>query len=90
MAFTNMEKDCLRECHALLSRKPSSTLTDAERADLDTIVTGDEAEKRLVVKAFIETHAKPNVENILADIDADKAALQARQSEFQAWLDANP
>lgn len=90
MAFTDMEKNCLREYHAVLSRKPAAILTDAEKADLDTIVTGDEAEKRLVVKTFIEMHAMPNVENVLADIDADKASLQARQSEFQTWLDANP
>jgi hypothetical protein len=89
MAFTDMEKSCLREYHALLSRKPAPTLTDTEKADLDVIVTGDETEKRLVVKTFIESHAKPNVDSVLADIDAEKAALQARQGDLQTWLDAN-
>lgn len=89
MAFTNMEKDCLREYHSVLCRKPSSTLTTDEQTDLDTIVTGDEEAKRLVVKKFIESYAMPNVENVLADIDANKTALQGRQSDLQAWLDAN-
>jgi hypothetical protein len=90
MAFTDMEKDCLREYHVVLSRKPLAVLTDSEKTDLDTIITGSETEKRLVVKTFIESHSKPNVDQVLADIDAEKTSLQAKQTELQAWLDANP
>lgn len=88
MAFTDLEKDCIRQYHRYLCRKRG--LGETEATDLEIILTGDETAKRAVVKTWIESHAKPGVDTTLTEIDSRKTALQTEQTNFQAWLDANP
>jgi hypothetical protein len=88
MAFTDLEKECLRSYHSHLCRKVP--LTVEEKADFDTLLTGEEDAKRLLVKSWIEGFEKPNVDQAVSEADQHKAALQAKQTELQDWLDANP
>lgn len=88
MAFTDLEKDCIRKYHTYLCRK--GKLIGSEATDLETILTGDETAKRAVIKTWIETHGKPDVDANLDEIDARKTALQTEQTDLQDWLDANP
>ena len=87
MAFTDTDKDCLRGYQAhLLNKERTGRLEGADAADYETITTGTEAEKQVVAKWFAENVTLVAVQARLANIDAEKTALQAEETALLAYI----
>ena len=88
MAFTDTDKDCLLGYHSHLRAKAlrGPRLEGTDAADLETIVTGTEAEKVVLAKWFAANVTLIGVQERLANIDAEKTALQAEETALLAYI----
>lgn len=89
MAFTDIEKDCLNAYHVYLQRRQrlyGKRLDAQSAADLDTILTGAEADKKTAAKWYAENIDLPQVEEALAGIDQKKTDLQTRETDLNALI----
>lgn len=89
MAFTDIEKECLSAYHTHLQRRQrlyGKRLDAQSVADLDTILTGTEADKKTAAKWYAENVELPAVEEALAGIDQKKTDLQTRETDLNALI----
>ncbi len=87
MAFTDTDKTCLRDYHTYLQRKErSGKLSDTDKADLDTILTGEEAAKIVAAKWFAENVRLVEVDARLAGLDAEKATLLIEKADLARYI----
>jgi len=87
MAFTNTDKECLRNYVSHLFRvSKTRKLTDEEAGHLETITVGDEADKVVVAKWYAEHIVLSEVQAHLATLDATKTALETEETELQSYL----
>lgn len=87
MAFTDLEKECLHDCHANLTRAGKlRSLTTQEQTDLDTILYGDEVAKKALAKTWAQNVAVVQVDDALANIDQTKTDLQAKKTALEALI----
>lgn len=87
MALSTTDKDCLEELHSyLVKRNNRGRLTEDEKVHFASLKTGDEAERVAAAKWYAEHVALAQVQSTLADIDAQKAALQAKEADLLAYI----
>lgn len=87
MAFTDFEKTCLLECQANLNKAASrGRTTDQEVADLATIATGTEDERRAIVVAYVTDISIPKTDGNIAALDVEKIRLDALKIELAAYI----
>jgi hypothetical protein len=87
MALNTTDKDCLEALHDyLVKRKMKGLLTAEEDGHFASLKTGDETERVAAAKWYAETVALVRVQGALAGIDAQKAALQAKETELLAYI----
>lgn len=87
MAFSDTDKDCLTKAHNYLTQRANTGQIDATEAEhLATIVHGDESAKILVAKWFAAQHCLPAINARLSVIDAEKTALEADQTDLNAYI----
>lgn len=91
MAFTDIEKDCLAAYDKYLQRQKKlygRRLDAQSKADLDTLVTGTEADKKTAAKWYAENIELPQVQEALGGIDQKKTDLQARETDLTALINS--
>jgi len=90
MVFSDMDKECIRACHAhLMAVQSKRELTTEEAADLETILVGDEADKITLARTYAQDKELPMVEGEIAGLSMgspDLAPLQTKQSELEGYL----
>jgi hypothetical protein len=90
MAFSDMDKDCIRACHAhLMGLKSKRDLTAQEEADLDTILVGDEAAKIALAQTYAQDVELPMVQGEIAGLSLgaeNLGTLQAKETDLQTYL----
>jgi hypothetical protein len=90
MAFSDIDKECLRDYHTyLMGLQRKRPLTTEEAADLDTILLGGEADKIAVAKKFAENIALTHVRSEIAGSSIrspDLRALQIKEAELEEYL----
>lgn len=87
MALTDFEKTCLLECQAHLNKAASrGRPTSQEAADLTTIATGTEAERRTIVVAYVTDISIPKTDADIVTLDVEKTRLDALKIELAAYI----
>lgn len=94
MALTDFEKTYLCNCQRMLQngggqrrrggmQGPASA---EDKADLDTLATGTEEERRALIVAHITNKALPTITAELVKAETKKTTLEARQTELNDYL----
>ncbi len=89
MAFTDIEKECIDAYDEYLQRRKrlyGKRLDAQSKADLQTIRTGTEADKKTAAKWYAENVDLPQVQAALAGIDQKKTDLQTRETDLNALI----
>lgn len=87
MAFTDFEKTCLLECQDHLNRATSrGRPTEQETADIATLITGTEDERRAIVVAYVTDISIPMTDSNITSLDAQKIRLAALKIELAAYI----
>ena len=87
MALTDFEKTCLLECQVYLNRAASRGKSkDQAIADLTTIATGTEDERRAIVVAYVTDISIPKTDGNIAALDVEKIRLDALKIELAAYI----
>ena len=92
MALTDFEKDCIAEILPTITPKDRHRRDDSEQADFDTITQGTEAERQVLIAAYITNAGLAkvaaditNCDSQTADIATRKTALEAKQTAMQNY-----
>ena len=92
MALTDFEKDCITEILPTVTPKDRQRRNESEQADFDTITQGTEAERQVLIAAYITDAGLAkvaaditNCDSDTADIAARKAILEAKQTAMQNY-----
>jgi hypothetical protein len=92
MALTDFEKECIEEVLGTLQMKDYNRRTDEQQADYDTITKGTEAERQVVIAAYIADDGLAKVavditscDSQTADIAVRKTALEVKQTAMQNY-----
>jgi len=87
MALSATDKDCLEKLHEyLVRRERTGRLTDEELTHFASLKTGEEAERMAAAKWYAENVALIQVQARLANIDAEKTALQTEETDLLAYI----
>ena len=85
MALTDFEKVCLLECQNHLNGAVGrGRPTDQETADLETIATGTEVERRAIVVTYVTDISTPRTDASLTALGAEKVRLDAEKVRLDA------
>ena len=86
-ALTTAEKNYLREIYVYYSGQlPNIPQNETIQT---TILEGTEAERKAVIKAYLENIVIPNITANLAQMQAAYTDLNNKLTQMQAWVDAN-
>lgn len=90
MAFSDMDKECLRNCHAyFVAEQAKRELTAQEAADLDTILVGDEADKITVAQWYAENVELPTLQGEIdgsSERSPNLGMWQTKKTDFDAYV----
>ena len=87
MALSTTDKDCLEKLHDyLVKRDRKGRLTGDEETHFAALKTGDETERVDAAKWYAESVALVQVQARLANIDAEKTALQTEETDLLAYI----
>ena len=87
MAHTVFEKDMLTRIHnEIYDRRRSKKATAQDLTDLDTILTGTEAERQTLITNYVNNVGIPRCTAEISDCDASKTAVQTLKTEMEAYV----
>ncbi len=92
MALTDFEKECIEEILPTLIPKDARRPDEDHQADYDTITKGTEAERQVLIAAYITDKGLAKVaiditgcDSNIALITAEKALLETKQTDMQNY-----
>ena len=92
MALTDFEKECIEEILPTLIPKDGRRPDEDDQADYDTITKGTEAERQVLIAAYIAAKGLTKVAADIvtcdlrtADIATSKTALEVKQTAMQNY-----
>jgi|GEM_PF-2102142 len=87
MAHTQFEKDMLTRIHnEIQQRKRRGKASAQDDTDLETIMTGTEAERQTLITSYINNTGIPLCDAEIADCDAAKTAAQSLKADMQSYV----
>ena len=84
MALTDFEKECIEEILPTLTPKDGRRIHEDNQADYDTITKGTEAERQVLIAAYITDKGLAKVAIDIAGCDTRSAEIATRKTDLEA------
>ena len=87
MALTAFEKTTLTRMHdEIFDKRRAKKATAQDLTDLDTILTGTEAERQTLLTNYVNNVGIPQCDAGIADCDATKTEIQTLKTDMEAYV----